>query len=333
MSIVLSQLEKYEKMSIDQLQNFFKPNDIQRVVHEDRVIEMYEDMFETYRSRKVHLCPGVLIVAECKGVKYLVDGQHRFKALCMLKEKTGYSAKVVVNTINVSTMEEIHDLFNRINKMIPASQLPDGLDVATSNVVAKYFIEGKYKNIFKSSQSPRVPHIQIQMFESVVRKIVLVFPKLSPQDIISTIEAVNDDLSHRSPQFFLENTGSTYTINEIEKKLNDARIKGGLYFGMYKNLECLNTLTGDVAFTKRKRITPALRKQVWNNQFTEEVGTCPFCESKMDVNTFEVAHDIAHSNGGGSDLDNLYCCCKGCNLSMGKMTFEEFRLRCGRELL
>lgn len=38
-----------------------------------------------------------------------------------------------------------------------------------------------------------------------------------------------------------------------------------------------------------------------------------------------IDHIVSRSNGGGNNIENLLPCCRGCNLSKGKKSLEEFR--------
>ena len=67
-------------------------------------------------------------------------------------------------------------------------------------------------------------------------------------------------------------------------------------------------------------IPRALREQVWvtyaGRQF-ERKCLIPWCQNRMTVFDFHVAHDVPESAGGATNIGNLRPICSRCNLSMG----------------
>lgn len=82
---------------------------------------------------------------------------------------------------------------------------------------------------------------------------------------------------------------------------------------------------------KKKRKTPiprTLKRKVWRKWLTEDIGSvlCPVCEStKIFQDDHHCAHIIAEAEGGSTTEDNLIPVCAGCNLSMGKKPYYEFK--------
>lgn len=75
------------------------------------------------------------------------------------------------------------------------------------------------------------------------------------------------------------------------------------------------------------RIRPALKRQVWENEFGDETacGECPCCQvAVISIWTFQVGHRIAHANGGSIDESNLRPICGTCNQSMSSTNWDEF---------
>jgi len=79
----------------------------------------------------------------------------------------------------------------------------------------------------------------------------------------------------------------------------------------------------------RKKIPSALREQVWvryfGDRYFKQKCYVNWCENTLTPFNFEVGHNVPHSKGGSTDLDNLRPICSKCNKSMGdQYTIEEF---------
>ena len=74
------------------------------------------------------------------------------------------------------------------------------------------------------------------------------------------------------------------------------------------------------AIYKKKKISQALREQVWLARFGrvfEHKCYVTWCKNMITVFDFESGHNIPESKGGATDLTNLYPICRKCNGSMG----------------
>ena len=79
---------------------------------------------------------------------------------------------------------------------------------------------------------------------------------------------------------------------------------------------------------KRKNIPCALREQVWINHFGktfENKCSIKWCSNVITVFNWECGHNIPHSKGGLTVLENLVPLCSRCNKSMNdNYTIDEF---------
>jgi len=79
---------------------------------------------------------------------------------------------------------------------------------------------------------------------------------------------------------------------------------------------------------KKKSISKALKIQVWNKAFTENVGKsfCKCCEiTEITQLKFHCGHIIAEAMGGPTTLNNLTPICKSCNKSMRTKNLYDFK--------
>lgn len=320
--------EKYKTFKISELMSNFKQTEIQRVVQEERVNEIFTSLRTNLDRNVENILPGVLIVAELKEDLYLLDGQHRFLAYARFYQECHRDLKVMVNIITVESKEEMKDIFNLVNNTLPVNQIPETLsDRKIVNKIIEHF-KKKYGKIFSSCQSMRPfrPNIHITQFENCIFELVMCYPDESAENIIQRLEDLNNDLKRKSDEYLQKD--ANIPKKSFTKIKETAVKKGNLFFGLYQDLSCITKLYSykpNEPFV-RCRINPALRERVWNAHHHEEKeAQCPFCSAPITLSTCHIAHDIPASRGGDYTINNLYPCCPNCNLSMGTQTYDEWK--------
>lgn len=82
--------------------------------------------------------------------------------------------------------------------------------------------------------------------------------------------------------------------------------------------------------TKKQRIPPEMRKQVWTHYFGSATsGKCYCCNDYLPSRGWHCSHVISEDKGGVISLDNLRPCCAGCNLSMGNCNLYAYAVKKG----
>ncbi len=79
---------------------------------------------------------------------------------------------------------------------------------------------------------------------------------------------------------------------------------------------------------KRPTISKAFREQIWVMRIGDTFhAKCPisWCNNQISVLNYSLGHNIPHSKGGSSELDNLIPICHWCNEHMAnKYTIDEW---------
>jgi len=87
--------------------------------------------------------------------------------------------------------------------------------------------------------------------------------------------------------------------------------------------------------TRKMKIPKKLRQHCWVNIFGKVYShTCyiNWCNTVIDVWSFEVGHNIAEKYGGTLNLDNLFPICSLCNKSMGTTSIDDWsKLKVGNK--
>jgi len=79
---------------------------------------------------------------------------------------------------------------------------------------------------------------------------------------------------------------------------------------------------------KRESIPKAIKSQLWERVFGEAFsGKCQLCSEQFKVisSLWHASHIISHAQGGSDNIENLTILCASCNLSMGTMSFPEYK--------
>ena len=116
------------------------PNE-QRIRDDDKVSEIikYQDHF--YKSGQNHFnFLGCINIHCCDDKNYLVDGQHRFKAMNKLYKEHNYkNFNVLVEIIKVNNKYELVENYKLINKNTELPEFPENTNKNLVENVCKYF--------------------------------------------------------------------------------------------------------------------------------------------------------------------------------------------------
>lgn len=73
---------------------------------------------------------------------------------------------------------------------------------------------------------------------------------------------------------------------------------------------------------KTKRIQLSKEKRLQIYQKTK--GRCYLCGESLDLDNFEIEHQIPLAKGGTNDVDNLFCSCHFCNHAKDNLYLQDF---------
>lgn len=81
----------------------------------------------------------------------------------------------------------------------------------------------------------------------------------------------------------------------------------------------------------RPNIPDQLKDDIWfKTNFDNHKGRCYCCNRTLYRDDIHIGHNLAHSLGGLTTLENLYAVCRPCNLMMGLMSIDEFKKTCSK---
>jgi 5-methylcytosine-specific restriction endonuclease McrA len=358
MSIRLNNQEfkRYDALSLTQL-NIVIPQ-IQRLIDTERVTEIVEYQESYFKQSAQFNFIGNLTIACLNEIYYLIDGQHRYEAMKQLLAKQYKSFDIMVNIIAVSTQAAMKQLFDLVNKSVPAPNLPDTIDKDIPKNVLRHYVE-KHTDLFTSARATR-PKINRNSFEEGVAKIVETHKITSIEDMITIIDNQNKKYLGYNYLHFLSSKDqkNATQCNIVMKAHHKCQPTGILMFGLFKNDEWVDDIIAEITKTIAKnnpqvcdnsepteaiiqhnvkitkikfaksKIPKALRDSVWERDIGDSMkGKCKVCNTDVTFRNFQCGHIIAEKMGGSIALDNLMAICSGCNQSMGTQNLNEFKAK------
>ena len=300
--------------------------EIQRIIETNKVndIVMYQ-LGELKEKNKTNFL-GVLSLNMLKDKYYLIDGQHRFRALKKLYEEYAHDIEIFIEIVNIKNNTDLKENYFILNKN---TQLPEILEIENDKSLLKelmeYFQE-KYPDIW-SNKSTRIyrPFINFNYFQETLDYLINEIKVLDSKKLIKLIEDKNENLKTWDREKFNGITDSQY----------EKAVKWKFYLGLYSyssndkwGYEWARNIVFDVTgnkpvkykIKKKKSIPKKVKDDCWNKFIGKNVGGvfCLVCNNeKIYQNNFEAGHIISENNGGEILLENLLPICSKCNKSMG----------------
>ena len=320
------------------------PNE-QRIRDDMKVNEIIDYQEKYYKNGHNHFnFIGIINIHCCKedNKNYLVDGQHRFKAMEMLYKKHNYiDFDVKVEIVSVENKQELKENYNLINKN---TELPDFPDEANKNVVenvCSYFFS-EYEKMWTLKKRQIRPYLNKNNFQEALAYLSAKFKislnwDMDEEDLKDIINKKNTEMSSWTVE------GYSKQIRKIKKWPEFLSIckDNDFYVGMYNYVNeeyCYNWIkdiveqyTGEKLAkqqrNKKKRIPKKKREEVWTSNNGKSLSAKCFCCDIQELNglgSWECGHIKSEANGGGLNTDNLKPICSGCNKSMGTMNMDDY---------
>lgn len=297
------------------------PN-IQRIRDDDKVNDIVA--YQQSKLKKTGACNfiGCINIHYCLENQelYLVDGQHRFEAIKKLSQSI--NIPVCVEIVKVSTLAELKENYNIINKNTPLPEFPETIDKSVPERVANYYKQ-RYPEIWSKNERARRPHIFFNYFQEALGVLTERLDIQSVTELQKIIDDHNDILS------------KVQYPDCSEKQLGKCK-EIGLYFGLYNHVsdeyrygwvrEILNIEREQKPKATRKSIPKKIREDAWNKYVGNKNEVLCLCcrTSKITAFTFHAGHVIADAHGGTITVDNIRPICSACNQSMGARNMREF---------
>lgn len=316
---------------------------MQRAVDESVVDNICEYQVQKFRDTNSFLFLGHLTVANVGGTLFLLDGQHRFRAMQRLY-LTMPTYTVLVLTLNITPNFTLSDAFILLNKNTPVPDyiIQTTMDESKRAIIDEFVKEftKAYKPYLVKSSRPHRPNVNMdQIVDAILQSNLLseiqssqglmdfikylninVFPCLDAKNVKKCIEKVKDIPGSNILYLSCDKDFTFPTYFEEYKKRPQYTFRPACYSPPKSDFDESPT----PVIKKRKTLPKSIRTQLWDKYFQQTVGNCPLCTADMNVNSFQSSHIVSAANGGTDAITNLFPICVGCNLSMGSENMTSF---------
>lgn len=171
--------------------------DFQRMKNDNHVKDIFNFNDFYYQKHKCFYLLASLSIgslkSETSNIFWLLDGQHRMYAYSLLYEKYKKDFQISVDLYQKESIEELHDIYDRINKNLP---LPIYFPIYSDTILVNQFINkmqkefGKY---IKPSLRPRVPNINVNLlYKAIYNSNILEIFKIFNRDLFQETKNINN---------------------------------------------------------------------------------------------------------------------------------------------
>ena len=330
--------------------------DLQRGADQQRVMEIVR-----YHAERGGCCLAggdIVLAVDSEGRRWLVDGQHRFRAALRLSEAFPNDAACIEEVdLAAPGAPTLGELFALINRAVPVPEyvISSTLGTRVRGAVDALAVRmrARFGPFLSASRSPRRPNVNLDMLLDRVAVEAAEGATLAPllahgdgagAGLFAYILCVNARLGAACGA-------------EARKRADDkARKHAGaapLYLAGDPGMAWATDAAAVRAFLAApapapapepepepepklepggvRRIPLALRNAVWNAAHGEcaGLGSCCCCGKAITQQTFECGHVVAAAHGGATSVDNLRAVCRTCNRSMGTQHMDAFKVQLG----
>jgi hypothetical protein len=165
----------------------------QRLVDQNNVDSIVKYQLEYYNNHNEFNFIGVINIHYCKehNSYYLVDGQHRYKAMDILSKT--HTVSSYIELIKVEFWEDVLNNFKIINKNTPLLDLENVQFCKNKNILdeCKAHFQSKYKPLFSTTDKTYRPFVNFNMFIKSISYICSKLNLIDSKTLINLIESKN----------------------------------------------------------------------------------------------------------------------------------------------
>jgi hypothetical protein len=335
----------YKKVNIHEI----KVNipEIQRELKNEAVEDIIEFQDTYFKLHSEYFTCDYIKIVSCEntGIDYLIDGQHRIAAFNKLHKKyperkiTLNSSYIIIKKSYTKNDNEIVEyLYKIVNTCTPNNIATLSIDNYKILKDFKEYFNKNFKDYIKATSKPQKPHINIdKLCDYIIEKRIIEELKIhTSEQFINIIIEINSYYSTLEPDKFKKfGLKDIHTLIAKKNKYNN-----DLYLGFYNKYEWVDRIVESKKYNKsyedllhitydyRPKIPKSIRKKVWEGKNgTCIYGPCYCCNEQIALDTFECGHIIPVSLGGQTNEENLLPICHNCNMDMGCINLEEYKVK------
>lgn len=165
----------------------------QRDPNQNLIDKIVKDQIEYHKKYKEFTFPGALVVVHFNNKEYLIDGQHRFKALEILYTKHKYDIAVAIQIYICNDKKQIDELYGMLNQIntnncmvIDGKIDPDGEKLKQIKTILKE----KYGYVIWDDIKVTKPYVNTKLLDAELKNSKF-FNNKTANEIIIAIEEQN----------------------------------------------------------------------------------------------------------------------------------------------
>ena len=286
------------------------------------------------------------IDSSCEQKLYVLDGQHRIRALekIILEQNDNnlelYNKPIEVILIKFSNLKMMKEYFLDINtssNIEPIYTYFNDELIQSTILKVKEWLKNTYGQCFRKtlqkSDTNKNMNLNefIRFFEPNKVKYFFDNDKLDYGDyeiLLDKIALTNELVKDRLQQLQLLNKRQFYITDKDYNKCIENN-----FFLIFEQIICVDfilNLSDDIEilclYKPKTKITSKMRKDVWKKRNRNNMdGKCLICQDNIEFDNFHCGHIISENNGGSTTLNNLEPICLGCNLTMGTKNLNIYK--------
>jgi hypothetical protein len=298
----------------------------QRAKNELHVQTIYQSMKQYLTVHKDVMCTGSISFAMYQSEWWLLDGQHRVRALQQLAKEYPeiHSISLRTDVYHVDTFEQMENLYRLINETKKVDMFRSSVPLQVWPRVEEWF-QKRFSSYWKDSLKPNL--LNVSRDEVKKRMEAEGWLEKPVDQVIGALEQMNTYFSTVSTETWLE-WGFTFDPKRMQLLQRD-----GFYFGVFRRYEWISRLFASAPVAhfslekKRQYIPKKIRNDVWNKQFAGQMTGHCFCCTKVISfqDGFHCGHVVSVHEGGTNVVANLEVVCEECNLDMSTMNMHTYK--------
>jgi len=310
--------------------------EFQRIMDEDHITEIYkynEQQFLTTSNFNIY---GNLSLGYVHTKHYVLDGQHRICAYFLLYQHYG-DFHVAVNLYTRDTMEDVQEVYYRINKNKPVPLITDSyVEENIINGCLKLF-QRQFSGYIKKTKKPQSPNVNVDALQrALVQSQLLKTCQIqSAEQLFQLICELNYYLCSLPCHFLLQKQSEWGIVIKFDKMTDADKL---FLLGYYSEYEWIGFIIRHVrdhlpyeeipliAVKNHAKLPRVRREELWRLYFQNQMdGICDVCQGPIQFTSFEAGHIEPRAFGGSNELSNLKPICKTCNRDMGTQHLETYK--------
>jgi hypothetical protein len=166
----------------------------QRDIDESHVENIVNYQSKLYEERKYFIFPSALVIVNFKDTCYLIDGQHRLKAIKILYEKYKRDIEIPVIYYNCDNKKDVDRLYTMINNINTNNCMVENGNINTNGLMLKQ-IHQQLKQLYNckiwDDKKVAKPYVNLNILDEELKDSKLLETK-TVAEIIKAIQSKNN---------------------------------------------------------------------------------------------------------------------------------------------